>query len=462
MSGPAIALVVAGSFVVVGCGKLAELAAPNRDVASVKILLPPNILVGDTVQARVETKDADGRPPKGDSTVTWRSSDPSAISVDARGRVTSSVVGAHATISATVQKITGSIILAAGDDQRLGYALADRPSTAAPYSPDPNYRFNSSGGAITVTRASTGVYTVLFAGLGRAFVGQRDNVLVTGYAGAGGIFCKLGGWQSVASDLTADVRCFTPAGAPADSRFTILLSGGKPYVAGSRFGFLLAPDFGGQNTAMSLDTLPTSRNNFTGIVNIGRSAIGAYTINFPGLERILTGSPPPGQTGPEDFQVTAVGAGPERCHVTAVDSQNAGMAVGCTTTGGATADSRFSAMWLTRGRPAPDYRFGYALANQASTAVDYTPNNAFWRNNSGGTITARETANGQYLVTFGGLAKRTGATETVMVTPSAGEDGICTVTSWSNSGTSDLAVNVSCFDTAGNPSPRTFFVLVIQ
>ncbi len=377
------------------------------------------------------------------------------------GVVSGSVIGQHATISATVGKVTGSLNVSVGDDQRLGYALADQPSAAGPYSPDANYRFNSSGGAITVTRASTGVYSVRFAGLGRAFVGQRDNVLVTGYGGVAGIFCKLGGWQSVAPDLTADVRCFTPAGAAADSRFTILLSGGKPYVTGSRLGFALSPDFGSQNIGVSLDTLPTSRNNFTGIVNMSRTNTGDYPVQWPGLERITTGTGSPSVMGTEDFQVTAVGTGPERCRIGAVDSQHAGLDILCVTTGGTPADSRFSAIWLTRGRPAPDFRFGYALADRATSTVDYTPNNSYWRDNQGGTITARELSNGQYRVTFGGLGKATGATETVMISANS-DDHICTTTSWGNSGTSDLAVMVSCFDAAGAPSPAQFFILVLQ
>jgi hypothetical protein len=282
---------------------------------------------------------------------------------------------------------------------------------------------------------------------------------VSGYGGAAGIFCKLGGWQSAGSDLTADVRCFTPAGAAADSRFTILLSGGKPYVSGSRFGFLLAPDFGGQSSVMSLDTLPTTRNNFTGIVNIGRTGVGAYGIEFPGLERITTGSPPPGQSGPENFQVTAVGAGPERCRVASSNSQLAQLAVACGTIGGAAADSRFSAMWLSRGRPAPN-RFAYVFADQFASTVDYTPTTTFSRNNQGGANTARRIAAGQYRVTFGALGKGAGATETVMVTPAS--DAICTVTSWGNTGTNDLSATISCFDPSGAPANAQFFLLVIE
>ena len=205
---------------------------------------------------------------------------------------------------------------------------------------------------------------------------------------------------------------------------------------------------------MNFDTSSTSRNNFSGIVGLGHNATGDYSLQWPGLERI-SGSSLSG--GPEDSQVTAVGTGPERCRVANVDSQHAGVNVTCTTTGGALADSRFSAMWLTRGRPAPQYRFGYALAERVASTVDYTPNESYWRNNSGGTVTARQLTVGQYRVVFAGLGKAAGAKETVLITPGPGDDRICTTTSWGNTGVNDLAVMVSCFTPAGAPASAQFF-----
>ena len=453
MTGPAFVLFVASTVMLAGCNKLAEVLAPDRSVAKIEIILPSTILVGDTVQARANALRSDGKPAvEGDTTPTWASSDPNAVYVDSRGRVTGIAAGGHATITATIGKVVGSISVTVGDDQRLGYALADQPTLAGPYAPDANYRFNSSGGSVDVTRSSTGVYAVRFAGLARPS-GGRDNVLVTGYGSAPGVFCKLAGWQPTGSDLTADVRCFSTTGSAADSRFTILLSGARPYVQSSRLGFALVPDFGGVSTGLSLDTLPTSRNNFSGAVNAGRGTPGEYSVVWPGLERV-TGS------GPETVQITAVGVGPERCRVAAVDSPHASVGVTCTTTGGAEADSRFSVIWLSRGRPSP-LRFGYALADKATSLVDYTPNTAFGRNNSGGTITARELGVGQYQVVFQGLGKVAGATETVLVTPVINND-LCDVKSWGNSGAGDLTVFVSCFDNAGTPANSEFFVLLIE
>jgi hypothetical protein len=440
-----------------GCGAVAGLAgAPNHDVARVTIVLPSTIMVGDTVQATTVITDASGGQPVGDTTVTWSSSDPAAISVDATGRVTGDTPGAHATISAKVQRVTGTLAVTVGDDQRLGYALANQPSTGAPYDPDANYRYNSSGGAVEVARPAAGVYAVRFAGLGRQ-PGQRDNVQVTGYGGAGGTFCKLAGWQSAGSDLTADVRCFTPAGIPADSRFTILVSGARVYLPTSRLGFVLSPDFAGALTAVRLDTSGTTRNNSSGsAVYIGHNAVGDYSLQFPGLERV---SGP--RQGPETVQVTAVGAGPERCYLAADDPPGAGLNVKCTTTGGAPADSRFSVLLFQRGRPYPEYRFAYAWADRPGATADYTPNDAFWRNNSGPSILASKVAAGQYRLVFAGLARRAGDTETVLITPFP-QDHICSTTSWGNSGGADLEATLSCFDANGAPADAQFNILVVQ
>lgn len=438
------------------CGAVAAIAGvPSHEVASVTIVLPGTILVGDTVQARVDLKDAQGRLPQGDLTVTWQSSDPSAVVVDATGRVTGAVVGRSATISARAGKVTGTKLVSVGDDTRLGYALADQPAAAGPYAPDPVTSFNSSGNGATITRASPGVYSVRFMGLGRAS-GQRDNVQVTGLGGAGGIYCKLAGWQPVGADMTVDVHCFTAAGAAADSRFTVLLSGARVYIPTSRFGFVLVPDFTG---AVNLvDTSGTTRNNSsTSLIQLGHVGLGNYSLIFPGLERV-----PGPQQGPETFQVTAVGAGPERCFIAAVDPLHAGLNVKCTDAAGNPADSRFSVMLFQRGRPGVDgYRFGYALADKPGSTVDYITSATFSRNNSGGNILARKLATGQYRVLFEGQAKAPGATETLLLTP-INVAGICTLTSWGNSGATDLAVTLACFDNSGAPADAQFNILLVQ
>jgi len=78
---------------------------------------------------------------------------------------------------------------------------------------DAAYAFNSAGGTTTVTRTATGTYVVEFGGL----VMDRGTMLVTAY-GSNPASCQVSGW----SESTADILCYGVAGAPHDSRFTVV------------------------------------------------------------------------------------------------------------------------------------------------------------------------------------------------------------------------------------------------
>jgi hypothetical protein len=96
----------------------------------------------------------------------------------------------------------------------LAYAWAN-DRFAPSYSPSMSYRFNPSGGPVTILRTGIGRYTVTWAGL--ALLGGGD-VQVTAYS-SGNIVCKVERWGAP----SALVRCFSPAtGAPVDSQFTIM------------------------------------------------------------------------------------------------------------------------------------------------------------------------------------------------------------------------------------------------
>jgi hypothetical protein len=99
----------------------------------------------------------------------------------------------------------------------MGFVWADNPS-APSYTPNANYAFNSSGGAIRIDRASLGSYRVTFEHLAR---GRRGggNMQVTPYGG-GDAVCNVVGWSGT-DDLIVSVRCHV-VGAITDSRFTLL------------------------------------------------------------------------------------------------------------------------------------------------------------------------------------------------------------------------------------------------
>jgi hypothetical protein len=101
----------------------------------------------------------------------------------------------------------------------LCYFWADQPSPTigVPYTPNTSYSYNGKKKANSVTKTSTGAYTVVCTGEG----GSKDggHVQVTAY-GSLDAFCHVVSWHNSA-DLTAEVDCFS-LGAPADNSFDFL------------------------------------------------------------------------------------------------------------------------------------------------------------------------------------------------------------------------------------------------
>lgn len=449
MSRKAVVVWLASSAAVVGCNAVAAvLGAPK--IVSVTVTAPAGLLVGDSAIATAVAMGDDGRD-HGGRPRKWSSSDPSALSIDANGKMIALIAPRTVSITAEVDGTKGSATVGtASDDNRFGYALADQPTAAGPYAPDPAYRYNSSGGGVEISHASTGVYSVRFAGLGRAR-GQRDNVQVSGYSSTA-VYCKSRVWDASGADLLVDVTCLSWNGTPVDSRFTILALGARAFGRTTPTAFaLVLPDSG----AFFLDSSATARNSTGGRLAFGFVSEGAYAMDLKGLESAWAANP-------VALQLTTVGQGPRRCSLTAVDPSMAGLGINCTRPGnGAAGDSPYSMLWLQRGRPS--MRFGFAWTNNEGSTVDYAPDTRYALNSSGGAISARRTGVGQYRVVFGGLARAPGATETVLVSPFlSGPHRICDVTSWGNSGANDLTVTVACFDLVGAPTNTRFDVLMLQ
>lgn len=75
-----------------------------------------------------------------------------------------------------------------------------------------SYRYNSSGGATSVTRTAVGIYQVRFEGLTL----DAGTVHVTAY-GSNAAACKVVSWGGEG----INVRSFDAAGNPANSLFTV-------------------------------------------------------------------------------------------------------------------------------------------------------------------------------------------------------------------------------------------------
>jgi len=88
--------------------------------------------------------------------------------------------------------------------------------TASSYTPSIPYQYNSGGGTNRVIRHGVGVYTVGFPGL----AASSGMVQVSAYGG--NQHCKVAGWYPSGGTQFVRVRCFDPAGNPADGKFTTL------------------------------------------------------------------------------------------------------------------------------------------------------------------------------------------------------------------------------------------------
>jgi hypothetical protein len=451
----AVVVVSLACVILAGCNAVAAVAGiSGPKIVSVTVNAPAGLLVGDSAVATAVAMGDDGKDHVGRPR-TWSSSDPAALPIDANGKMVALIGGRTVTITADVDGTKGSaIVVIASDDTRFGYALADQPTAAGPYAPDAAYRYNSSGGTITVTRSDVGVYSVRFGGLGRR-PGERDNVQVSGY-GTAGVYCKPQVWDASGADLIVPVGCFLPDGTPTDGKFTILVLGARVFGASTPLGFALPL---GDTGTYFLDTAATARNSTGGHVGVARTSQGVFSIGFTGL-----GLASGGASGPVGFLVTPVGQGVRRCRVHAYDLTAGGLQVVCTGAGEGLQDAAFSVLWVTKGRSG--LRYGFAWAHNATATSPYVILPEVSRNSSGGSVTSRQTAVGQYRVVFAGLARPAGATEIVMVSAFGGnlatERAICTIGSWGNSGANDLAVTVSCVDRAGTALNSRFDILVLE
>jgi len=93
------------------------------------------------------------------------------------------------------------------------YVWAHAPTTAS-YVPSATYSFNSTGGSNSITRSSTGNYTLHLPGLAAA----NGHVQVTAYGG-GSDRCKVGFWFPSGTELQVNVVCFNAAGSPVDTLY---------------------------------------------------------------------------------------------------------------------------------------------------------------------------------------------------------------------------------------------------
>jgi len=230
-------------------------------------------------------------------------------------------------------KFTASFQRPAAGAGPRGYVWSNVADPPAEYSPHAAYQFNSTGATNTVTKTGPGAYNVKLAGLG----GPGGHVQVTAY-GSTTQQCKVENWNPSGPDQVVVVRCFTPAGVAADSRFTMtyvkdtrLISGAPaPHAylwASSAINPAYTPNVAYQHSSSGSDA------------TIAKTGVGTYEVTLPGA-----GSPAGGHV-----EVTSYGPGDQHCNVNSWNSVGGDekVQVRCYDSIGASSDSRFTLAFVS-------------------------------------------------------------------------------------------------------------------
>ncbi len=321
-----------------------------------------------------------------------------------------------------------------------GFGRVIRPAGET-YNLDSVNAYNSAGGPVTASRASTGEYAVRFANLG-GNGRPGGNVQITA-DGPDGNMCKVRDWDAGRGDFVVNVLCFDRTARPVNSRFSVAAV--WPEVGKGSSGFARA------HAPVERQYTPDrsyAYNSTRGDVTAGRSAPGVYRMRFADL-----GRPTPGG----NVQVTAVGPSSRICNVERWGSSDTDFNVGvrCFDDTGSPADVEYSllAVW-----PEQSSRVGgFARANQAQNAL-YAPSPAHAYNSAGGTVTASRSDVGQYSMLFAGMGGTVGG---VQVTAYGAGSETCKVGNWDSS-SDDFTVDVRCFDSAGRPADAQYSLLVFK
>ena len=209
----------------------------------------------------------------------------------------------------------------------IGYVFADQPSNPA-YTPSLSYQFNSSGVVNTITRSGVGTYRVYLPWLGAA---PNGHVKVTAY-GSDSNFCKVSGWSQIGGVRTVNVLCFTAAGAPVDTYYTMSYVNSISVlgVNGAAAGYVWADQ--PSNPAYT-PSLPYQFNSSGAVNTITRGPAGWYTVSMPGIGQ-------PNGT----VHVTAYGGGTARCKVTGWSAGGGTLNAGvlCTDLAGVPVDTTYN------------------------------------------------------------------------------------------------------------------------
>jgi hypothetical protein len=182
------------------------------------------------------------------------------------------------------------------------FAFANQPA-AAGYAVPSSGSWNPAG-STRVVRDAVGLYRVVFAGLGgRLPAGVGGHVQVNG-VGGNRTYCKVQSWGG-APDLTVSVGCFTPAGAPADAKFSAVFTSPAAHLAYVWADSPVTAEYHAYSVYSS--------NPVGGAMTIYHYVTGRYRISWTGVGAEI-----------RDYgnaQVTAYGEDGAQCQILGIDSE---------------------------------------------------------------------------------------------------------------------------------------------
>jgi hypothetical protein len=341
------------------------------------------------------------------------------------------------------RRVIGAMTAVVAAAALAGFAPAADATNAGWISPDGNFNADANPAhpdTNTVTHTGVGDYLVRFPALSPTSNGTVD---VTAFA-SGAINCKPASW-SVGGDVVVRVRCFTPAGAPFDSGFSV------GYTDGTGEGDGLAYARADQPHASSYTpSLSYQHNSAGGPITVARSAPGQYTVVMPG-QALVGGT----------VKVSALGNGPQACKVAGwgPNGSEEDVYVHCYSKG-TLADSKFTVTFSTVGDLLGITNWiltsAAVWADQPSAAATYHPQSQYNLSNvdGPGANTVTRLSTGQYRVHF----PHGGATGGVpQVTAYGTSAKRCVLTGYSTGSTSNqVDLYVSCFTARGHLADSQF------
>jgi hypothetical protein len=355
----------------------------------------------------------------------------------------------------------------AADQGVMGYALVDAPGDYNSV-PDPGGAkiftgryFNSTGLKMWLTHMATGRYEVEFQHL----IGpphQLANVQVVSYGGADnkGDYCKADS-NSRGEDADILISCYSATGSRKDGGFYVWAAYGRNAATGPNAG-VIVEDGAAFSAPKIVDSSRFSSSGGDITVKRGANA-GMYDLVFKGMKD----SRGAGGT----LQVTSYGRNPDRCQI--YDWQDNGNDVQATVFCGkydkTGEKGGFSAALLWPPKAGPNLAYGYAYISEPFPKTDGVSHALLpsdydrLEENGGAPIDAKANAGkeGDYTITFPGLAGRLDGRPGMIMVSSQGEDGIsCRVYSSALQG-SDMSATVHCYNPKDNTRSNSAFTILM-